>query len=106
VLSMLRLELQKNVVMCQSIFSLFWLHKHTLMIAPTDTMYIVITTIALKLELTATPAMAVRCSLWEIQALRTAGAMVSALYCFELIYRFEMRLPLCAHVHCLHMYDD
>ncbi|WRT64160.1 uncharacterized protein IL334_001089 [Kwoniella shivajii] len=73
----LGLEHQKNIVMY--------------------TMNIIFITIALALELVATPAFAGRYHLWEVQCLRTGGVLVSALYIFELIYRLKMRLPLIAH---------
>ncbi|WWC58717.1 uncharacterized protein I303_101261 [Kwoniella dejecticola CBS 10117] len=61
------------------------------------TMNIIFTTIALALELVASPAFAGRYHLWEVQALRTAGILTSALYIFELIYRLKMRIPMIAH---------
>ncbi|WWD09406.1 hypothetical protein V865_007529 [Kwoniella europaea PYCC6329] len=61
------------------------------------TMNIIFTTIALALELVAAPAFAQRYALWEVQCLRTAGVLVSALYIFELIYRLKMRIPMIAH---------
>ncbi|WVW82297.1 hypothetical protein I302_104303 [Kwoniella bestiolae CBS 10118] len=73
----LGLEHQKNIVMY--------------------TMNIIFTTIALALELVATPAFAGRYALWEVQCLRTGGVLVSALYIFELIYRLKMRTPMIAH---------
>ncbi|OCF55462.1 hypothetical protein L486_06946 [Kwoniella mangroviensis CBS 10435] len=73
----LGLEHQKNVVMY--------------------TMNIIFTTIALALELVAAPAFAQRYALWEVQCLRTAGVLVSALYIFELIYKLKMRIPMIAH---------
>ncbi|WVQ82767.1 hypothetical protein IAT38_004899 [Cryptococcus sp. DSM 104549] len=61
------------------------------------TMNIIFTTIALALELVASPAFAGRYAFWEVQSLRTAGALTSALYIFELVYRVTMRMPLIAH---------
>ena len=57
-------------------------------------MNIIFTTIALGLQLTASPAFAGKYRLWEVQALRTGGVVVSSLYIFELVYRLQMRLPL------------
>ncbi|WVQ85398.1 hypothetical protein IAT38_007563 [Cryptococcus sp. DSM 104549] len=61
------------------------------------TMNIILTTIALGLQLVATPAFTGRYRYWEVQCLRTAALTVSALYVFELIYRVKMRIPLIAH---------
>ncbi|WWD17858.1 hypothetical protein CI109_102302 [Kwoniella shandongensis] len=61
------------------------------------TMNVVFTTIALALELVATPAFAGRYTLWEVQCLRTGGVVISGLYVFELIYRLRMRPPLIVH---------
>nr|XP_019015063.1 uncharacterized protein I206_01151 [Kwoniella pini CBS 10737]OCF53844.1 hypothetical protein I206_01151 [Kwoniella pini CBS 10737] len=60
-------------------------------------MNIIFTTISLALELVASPAFAGRFHLWEVQCLRTAGVLTSALYIFELIYRLKMRMPMIAH---------
>ncbi|KAK4688064.1 hypothetical protein P7C73_g2064, partial [Tremellales sp. Uapishka_1] len=60
-------------------------------------MNIVFTTLALALELVATPAFRRDYYLFEVQSLRTGGTVISALYIFELIYRLKMRLPLIAH---------
>ncbi|ODO07179.1 hypothetical protein L198_00758 [Cryptococcus wingfieldii CBS 7118] len=73
----LELEHQKNVVMYA--------------------MNIIFTTVALALQLAASPALGKHYRLWEVQCLRTGGVLVSALYIFELVYRLKMRLPLIAH---------
>ncbi|RXK42464.1 hypothetical protein M231_00018 [Tremella mesenterica] len=61
------------------------------------TLSFIVTTIALGLQLAATPAFAGHYSLTGVGSLRTAGTLISSLYCFELVYRLHMRLPVIAH---------
>ena len=71
-----------------------------------DILNIFFTTVALALELAATPAMAGRYVLWEVQCARTSSAMICAIYVFELVFRYDMRPPLyvarfrCASLAC------
>lgn len=57
-------------------------------------MNIIYTTLALGLQLAASPAMGGMYRLWEVEALRTGGVIISSLYIFELIYRLNMRIPM------------
>jgi hypothetical protein len=54
----------------------------------------IFTTLALGLQLAATPSLAGHYSLVQVKCLRTAGVLISALYIFELTYRLRMRIPL------------
>lgn len=57
-------------------------------------MNITYTTIALGLQLAASPALGGVYTQWEVEALRTGGVIISSLYIFELTYRLQMRLPM------------
>lgn len=54
----------------------------------------IFTTIALALQLTPIRWAFGYYALWEVKTIRTAGIMISSLYIFELIFRFNMRYPL------------
>ncbi|RXK42465.1 hypothetical protein M231_00019 [Tremella mesenterica] len=77
VFAQLSLEYQKNVVVY--------------------TMNTIFTAIALALQLASTPAFAGHYTLWGLRCLRTAGTIISSLYCFELIHRLHMRIPMIIH---------
>ncbi|WVQ97456.1 hypothetical protein IAU59_004569 [Kwoniella sp. CBS 9459] len=60
-------------------------------------MTIVFTAVALALQLVGSPAFHGEWHYWEIRCVRLAGVLTVALYIFELVFRFNMRLPLVAH---------
>nr|XP_019049243.1 hypothetical protein I302_03024 [Kwoniella bestiolae CBS 10118]OCF28173.1 hypothetical protein I302_03024 [Kwoniella bestiolae CBS 10118] len=60
-------------------------------------MTIVFTAIALALQLVGSPGFKGEWYYWEFRCVRLAGVLTVALYLFELIFRFNMRLPLVAH---------
>ncbi|WVF70458.1 hypothetical protein IAT40_005248 [Kwoniella sp. CBS 6097] len=60
-------------------------------------MTIVFTAIALALQLVGSPGFHGEWHYWEIRCVRLAGVLTVALYIFELVFRFNMRLPLVAH---------
>lgn len=57
-------------------------------------MTIIFTTIALALQLSPLPWAFGHYARWEINTMRTAVVLVSSLYVFELVFRFNMRYPL------------
>lgn len=59
-----------------------------------DLMTIVLTTIALAVQLSSIPWAFGDYAVWQIQAIRAAGVLVSVLYIFELLFRFHMHWPL------------
>ncbi|OCF34054.1 hypothetical protein I316_04401 [Kwoniella heveanensis BCC8398] len=60
-------------------------------------MTIVFTAVALALQLVGSPGFHGEWHYWEIRCVRLAGVLTVALYIFELVFRFNMRLPLVAH---------
>ncbi|WWC86258.1 uncharacterized protein L201_001131 [Kwoniella dendrophila CBS 6074] len=60
-------------------------------------MTIVFTAIALALQLVGAPGFRGDWHYWEMRCVRLAGVLTAALYIFELVFRFNMRLPLVAH---------
>ncbi|WVQ62172.1 uncharacterized protein L199_000310 [Kwoniella botswanensis] len=60
-------------------------------------MTIIFTAVALALQLVGSPGFKGEWHLWEFKCVRLAGVLTVALYLFELIFRFNMRLPLVAH---------
>ncbi|WWC58712.1 uncharacterized protein I303_101256 [Kwoniella dejecticola CBS 10117] len=60
-------------------------------------MTIIFTAVALALQLVGSPGFHGEWHYWEIRCVRLAGVLTVALYLFELIFRFNMRLPLVAH---------
>ena len=65
------------------------------LIKVTDTLNIFYTTVALALELASAPVMASEYALWMVKVLRVSGVIVCGLYCFELIFRHDLRIQLC-----------
>ncbi|WVR05902.1 hypothetical protein IAU60_002928 [Kwoniella sp. DSM 27419] len=64
------------------------------------TMYvltIIFTAIALALQLVGVLGFKNEWDVYEIRCVRLAGTLVAALYIYELVFRFNMRLPLVAH---------
>lgn len=57
-------------------------------------MTIVLTTAALALQLAPLRRAFGHYAVWEVQTIRTAAIMISSLYIFELVFRFNMRYPL------------
>lgn len=57
-------------------------------------MNIVFTTIALALQLAPIRWAFGFHALWQVFVLRTSAIMISSLYIFELLFRFNMRYPL------------
>jgi hypothetical protein len=64
------------------------------MLTLSDFMTIIFTTIALALQLAPLPIAFGHYANWEIQTMRTAAILLSSLYIFELVFRFNMRYPL------------
>lgn len=62
-----------------------------------DVITIIFTSLALALELTAAPTFAGEYRLWAVKSARCAVTVTAALYCWELTYRDDMRLPLIIH---------
>ena len=60
-------------------------------------MNIFYTTVAVALQAVAIPAFWGAYNLNQVLCMRSAAIIISGLYCFELIFRFDMRLPLVAH---------
>jgi hypothetical protein len=59
-----------------------------------DTMNVIFTAIALALQLAPIRWAFGYYALWQVKTIRTAAIMVSSLYVFELLFRFNMRYPL------------
>lgn len=59
-----------------------------------DVMNIFYTFAAVALQAVAIPAFWRDYHLYQVLCVRTAAVMVCGLYCFELVFRFDMRLPL------------
>jgi hypothetical protein len=57
-------------------------------------MTIIFTAIALALQLSPLRWAFGHYTQWEIQTMRTAAVLLSSLYVFELVFRFNMRYPL------------
>ncbi|KAJ6484429.1 hypothetical protein C8R47DRAFT_1217315 [Mycena vitilis] len=58
------------------------------------------TTVALALQLCASPILAEQYTFDRIDLVKLAGLLVSGLYIFELVYRFSLRLPILIHHFC------
>ena len=57
-------------------------------------MNIIFTAIALALQVAPLHWAFGYYALWQVKTIRTAAIMISSLYVFELLFRFNMRYPL------------
>lgn len=71
-----------------------WTVTEVLMRHTIDAMTIVFTTIAFALQLSSIPWALGDYAHWQLQTIRTGAILISALYIFELVFRFNMRWPL------------
>ncbi|KAJ1024106.1 hypothetical protein NDA16_002945 [Ustilago loliicola] len=69
-------------------------HRRTMVIY---ILQILITTLALISQLVVLPLLNLSFTLWRLNLLRSSACLISALYLFELIYRYRMTYPMISH---------